>query len=48
MKRYRNLALVNFLHYGKMKKMFSVMNSNQLFFHRINFREIWALERREF
>ena len=24
------------------------MNSNQFFFHRINFRQIWALERREF
>ena len=37
MKRYRNLALVNFLHYGKMNKLLSLMNSNQLFFHRINF-----------
>ena len=48
MKRYRNLALLNFLHDGKMKKLFSLMNSNQLFFHQINFRQIWALERREF
>ena len=28
MKRYRNLALVHFLHYGKMKELFSFMNSN--------------------
>ena len=37
MKSYRNLALVNFLNYVKMKKLFSLMNSNQLFFHRIIF-----------
>ena len=48
MKRYRNLALVNFMHYGKMKKLFTSMNLNQLFFLRISFRQIWALERREF
>ena len=40
--------MVNFLHYGKIKKLFSLINSNQLFFHQINFRGIWALERREF
>ena len=37
MKSYRNLALVNFLNYVKMKKLFSLMNSNQLFFHQIIF-----------
>ena len=48
MKRYRNLALVNFMHYEKMKKLFTFMNLNQLFFLRITFRQIWALEWREF
>ena len=48
MKRYRNLALVNFLQYGKMKKLFALTKSNQRFFHRINFCQFWGLERSEF
>ena len=31
-----------------MKKLFTVTKSNHRFFHRINFRQFWGLERREF